>query len=328
MSNSKENIGCEVFKSNRGALKLFVEGFTYNKNKCTKHTFYWYCELYHNNISKCNATINTIVNVDGQRIITKRANDHNHGPEPLRKDIADFKETLKSASRSSDKKSCNIVQDAKSTVDQIILQELPSTSALKQVVYREKKKNAMSLVEPDSIDFELDTANTQIMGDNFVIKDRVFDKNKRILLMSTTVLIKTLSKSDYWILDGTFKIAPLIFKQLYTIHGNVFKENKKTFPLLFCLCTHKDKKTYDMMFELIVEYGVDNEINIHPKVCILDFEKAAILSLRSNFENIILQGCHFHFAQIIYRYFFINTIITKNMFELIFFQNYFLHNRQ
>lgn len=292
---------CEVFKSNKGALKLFVEGYTYNRNKSQDGKFYRCCEMYSNKIVKCRSTINTTVGDNGEHMISKRMRDHNHGPNPLRKHIADFKEKLKTKS-STDLKPCKIVQNEKANTDQVILEQLPSTSALKQVIYREKTKSkSFTAEEPKDIYFEVNEAETQINGDNFIIKYRIFDKNKRVILMSTLELMKTLSKSHYWLLDGTFKIAPVIFTQLYTIHGNVFMENKKTFPLLFCLCTHKDKKTYDIMFELIVEYGCGNDINMAPKVCILDFEKAAILSLRSNFENIIFQGCHFHFAQIINR---------------------------
>lgn len=42
-------------------------------------------------------------------------------------------------------------------------------------------------------------------------------------------------------------------------------------------------------------------MNIVPKVCILDFENAAISNLRSNYENVVLQGCHIHLGQIIHR---------------------------
>lgn len=71
---------------------------------------------------------------------------------------------------------------------------------------------------------------------------------------------------------------------------NISFNNKQTY-----------KKTYDTMFEMMVEYGAENNIEIKPKVCILDFEKAAINSLKSNFENVIQHGCNFHLGQIIYR---------------------------
>ncbi|XP_060807341.1 uncharacterized protein LOC132903322 [Amyelois transitella] len=143
----------------------------------------------------------------------------------------------------------------------------------------------------------------QINGQCFVIKDRIYNNNKRILLLSTKNMMQLLQQADFWVLDGTFKIVPHIFQQLYTIHGNlsVTGNKTKTFPLLYCLCTNKDKKTYDMIFELLQEYGVENDLEFHPKICILDFEKAAIQSLKSNFENVILHGCHFHLGQILYR---------------------------
>ena len=291
---------CEVFKSKRGGLKLYVDGYTYTKNKQNKNIVYWLCDMYHNKVYKCGSSVNTTINDCGLHTICKQPRSHNHGPDPTAKVIGDFKQKLKDNS-SSGLKVCSILQNAKAETKPEILECMPSTSALKQIIYRQKSKNKICVDEPTDISFELNASETEMNGVNFVIKDRTYDNNKRILLMSTLNFVNTLSKSDYWILDGTFKIAPLIFQQLYIIHGNIFLDNKKTFPLIFCLCTHKDKRTYDVLFELLLEYGSENNIKICPKVCILDFEKAAILSLRSNFENTILKGCHFHFSQIIYR---------------------------
>lgn len=214
MSDSEVST-CEVFKSKRGGLKLYVDGYTYTKNKQNNNVVYWLCDMYQNKIYKCLSTINTTVSDSGLHSICKQPRSHNHGPDPTTKEIADFKQKLKESSTSG-LKVCNILQNAKAETKSEILECLPSTSALKQIIYRQKAKNKIDVEEPTDISFELNASETQINGVNFVIKDRIYDTNKRILLMSTLQFVKILSKSDYWILDGTFKIAPLIFQQLYT----------------------------------------------------------------------------------------------------------------
>lgn len=173
---------------------------------------------------------------------------------------------------------------------------LPSKEALRQVVTRQKKKLLKTPKEPTTFDFEVDEQEAVKMpnGDNFIIKDRTIGSNKRVILFSTKVFMTLLGQDLYWIMDGTFKIVPNIFQQLYTLHGPVNNGNK-TFPLLFVLLTNKDKTSYDVMFELMIEYCTENEIFINPSHVILDFEKAAILSLRLNFESVKAKGCFFIF---------------------------------
>lgn len=154
--------------------------------------------------------------------------------------------------------------------------------------------------EPTEFDFVIDHQSLLLNDDNFVIKDRIFAQNKRVIIFSTKQLMTYLSEANYWLMDGTFKIAPIIFQQLYTIHGSLHNTDK-TFPLLFVLCTHKDKASYDVMFDLVIEYCAENEISLSPSFVIMDFEKAAALSIRQNFETVTLKGCFFHLRQILYR---------------------------
>lgn len=296
MSETKEE--CESVTSTKGRIKLYKNGFTYENCAKISDKYYWYCELRRDKVNRCTASMSTTLK-DGSHIVQKSSDDHNHGPNPSRKPVRDFIENMKKAAE-SEMKVCKIIQTSKASVPSSVVECLPSTSALKQTIYRHRRKKDV-VKEPNDIFFKINESLTSFDGENFVIKDCIFEENKRVILMSTLNLMTILSKSTYWILDGTFKVAPSLFTQLYTIHGNIFSDNTKTFPLCFCLSTNKDKRTYDVMFELIAQYGQEHNLIMAPKVCILDFEKASILSLRSNFENITLHGCLFHLGQIIYR---------------------------
>lgn len=67
-------------------------------------------------------------------------------------------------------------------------------------------------------------------------------------MYTTNKLLHYLSRSKYWLADGTFKIVPKIFHQLYVIHGSVY--NNVTFPMVLGLMTNKDKASYDTFIEL------------------------------------------------------------------------------
>ena len=44
-------------------------------------------------------------------------------------------------------------------------------------------------------------------------------RNKRVLIFATKLTLDFLETCDIWLMDGTFKAAPQLFQQIYTIHG-------------------------------------------------------------------------------------------------------------
>ena len=63
-------------------------------------------------------------------------------------------------------------------------------------------------------------------GETFLYHDS-YDEN-HFLIFTTRQNLQLLKESKNWFSDGTFKIVPSIFQQLYTIHG---LKNDAIFPL-------------------------------------------------------------------------------------------------
>ena len=78
----------------------------------------------------------------------------------------------------------------------------------------QKKKIYLEYPEKDIIFMLINILN------DFLIKDSTIGHDK-ILIFTTVANINYLNQSFIWIMDGTFKTVPIIFKQLYTIHGCV-----------------------------------------------------------------------------------------------------------
>ena len=67
-----------------------------------------------------------------------------------------------------------------------------------------------------------------IKGEDFLLYDHN-EADSRILIFATAESLRFLANCAEWYLDGTFQIAPKLFKQLYTIHGIEFKSTIKIF---------------------------------------------------------------------------------------------------
>jgi hypothetical protein len=87
---------------------------------------------------------------------------------------------------------------------------MPNNHALRQIIKRVRKKDIP--IQPTYIDninvpLPLRTINGQI----FLVKYASF-YNKQILLFTTKSNVENLRKSSYWIMDGTFKTVPTLFR--------------------------------------------------------------------------------------------------------------------
>jgi hypothetical protein len=73
-------------------------------------------------------------------------------------------------------------------------------------------------------------------------------------------------------MDGTFKIAPNLFKQIYVILAKKFRG---VHPIFYALLPNKCRETYDKLFGMI---KVLLSPNFDPKSITCDYEMAAFKS--------------------------------------------------
>ena len=66
--------------------------------------------------------------------------------------------------------------------------------------------------------------------------------NDRMLIFATDQALQLLSESDDWYNDGTFKVCPEVFFQLYTTHARV---HGRTIPCVYALLPNKTGATYE-----------------------------------------------------------------------------------
>ena len=119
----------------------------------------------------------------------------------------------------------------------------------------------------------------------------------RLIIFASESALDFLANSSEWYCDGTFKVVPEIFYQLYTVHG---EHDGRIFPCVFALLPNKSQHTYERFFtELMREISARNPAP--PQHVLLDFEKGAINAIRNTIPDTDVKGCFFHFSQNIWR---------------------------
>ena len=134
---------------------------------------------------------------------------------------------------------------------------------------------------------------TTVKGEPFILFDSGPGKD-RIIVFTTKANLDILQRTVHIYMDGTFKISPTIFFQLYTIHGFI---RSTSFPLIYALLPNKIKETFTRLLEevkkLIAEF--------HPQSFLIDYEMAMYGAIRAVFPEASIRGCFFHFSQALYR---------------------------
>lgn len=148
-------------------------------------------------------------------------------------------------------------------------------------------------------------------GDRFLIYDSKGTQDVtsgRVIVFSTRRNLELLATSRIWYLDGTFKVSPSIFTQVFTVLGT-YNQNPLDpestivpFPFAYCLLSSKETCQYSAVLRALVstaeEYGI---AGLRPRAVMTDFELAIINAVRQTFIDISVNTCFFHFSQNLYR---------------------------
>ena len=120
----------------------------------------------------------------------------------------------------------------------------------------------------------------------------------RIRGFSTDENMQLLCGSAAIYMDGTFRVVPSLFAQLYTLHA--FYKGQMM-PLVYFLLPDKSRATYSRMFLLLCDHATSSGLTFRPPMFQLDYEIAAIGAIREAFPAPLIKGCNFHYTQALWR---------------------------
>ena len=149
-----------------------------------------------------------------------------------------------------------IIGDSLETETESTVIKLPKLHSLKRTVRRERQTNNAAPVQPESLQDLVLPPEYQITtkGENFMLYDSG-PGIQWIIIFGTMRNVEMLNASQIWLADGTFKTAPVLFSQVYTIHGlrggpNPLQDGH-ILPSLFVLLPNNTEITYTKMWEQI-----------------------------------------------------------------------------
>ena len=231
-NEKSSSIYAEVINSTKGKPKIGIDGFLYIKDKNRDDFYYWVCERKGQKEMRCTARATTICIGDQHRIRKFDTNQHNHAPQASQSEVLKACIQMKELAQISNDQPAQIITNVTATISREIQPCLPRKDALRQQIKRAKRA-CDEEVEPTTLnEFKLPGAYCTTLSGQPFGKD-IPEGNERILIFATPENLKWLQEAKYWIMDGTFKTVPILFRQLYSIHAPAGGNgNFRIFPLV------------------------------------------------------------------------------------------------
>ncbi|CAF2712388.1 unnamed protein product [Rotaria sp. Silwood2] len=131
----------------------------------------------------------------------------------------------------------------------------------------------------------------------------IYDKRKssyggRLLIFASDEQLNVLFHSEVLFADGTFKVSPTLFEQLYVLHG---LQNGEVMPVCFILTSNRKYDTYTAIFRSLKRTGLKMGFDLKPSTIICDFEQSFMNAVTNELPQTTVTGCWFHFCQSCYR---------------------------
>ena len=128
---------------------------------------------------------------------------------------------------------------------------------------------------------------TTTSGDWFFFFDSGAGAADRIIASASVQARQLFVQSENWYGDGTFKVCPEVFYQLYTFHA---QRNSRIVTCIFALLPNKTEATYRRLM-----IAISNLTNGRfPTDILIDFERGAINAIQAVFANANVKACFFH----------------------------------
>lgn len=280
----------EYLNSIQGKPQFVISGFIYEKERSKIgsdgiETIYARCSRQRRD--GCRGRV-ILVKSNSAHLIKKPCADDDHSHPPMLNYIAEqrIKNAMKQRVLNHPTRP---VQHSYDEIVQEVLEEdnvhvMPTFDNVSTILYRKRAE----LRPPLPFDREHIVLNnpeyTMCKDESFVIFNTA-GKDK-IVVFGTEIFFKILCDKDSCktiYMDGTFKVVPKLFYQLYTIHA-FYK--KQMLPFIYILLPNKSEKTYLKMFDELKNAATRLGVNFKPTKIMVDFELAAIHAAEKSFPGV------------------------------------------
>ena len=221
----------EIITLQMGKYMLHFEGYRYRKGTASANRQTWRCTH-----KTCRGSASTSINYREVRDV-KLKGKHNHCPSPGQLASKAAVENMLTAAADSHAPPRRILADGVAGLSMEAITHLPCRSTISARLRRKRRRVDGGLPpEPTSLDnLDIPEEYRTVKHDNnavrFLLHNEV-EPEIRIIVFATDDMLRQVEQATTLMCDGTFKVAPRLFFQLYVIHA--IRDNY-TFPCAYAV---------------------------------------------------------------------------------------------
>ncbi|CAF3395301.1 unnamed protein product [Rotaria socialis] len=255
------------FTSEKGKAMLSYEGYIYTLERKNDVKLIFRCQN-----GDCKGRCHTNPTVD---VIVSAPTEHCHASKPDLVPVLELKNKIKSRAAETEESSSTILHSAMRSFPLDAAGQLPQSETLLRTIRRQRQGPPMNSNNqlPDHL-------KQTDRGENFVLHE-----DEKLIIFTTATNLSVLKTCKHWFVDGTFKVCPEDFYQMFTLHGLL---KSQIIPLVYgLLCIWRQIQS----LELQKKYQEDEPFHLNIKniialafVPVLDAIKAFNL-IADDFED-------------------------------------------
>ena len=286
-----------------------------SKRPRISHEGYFYVtDYFRNDTSYMKCSVKQRLGCKGRGILTaeafKKTAEHNHAPNQSAIKRAKARIVMKQRGQATVEPAHAVRAAAEADMSLAAKEDMPRDSDINRSIRRYRQQGGQVPAEPASLaDLIIPPEMSQTKGapglpeERFLLYDSLNDEaygGGRIVIFTSDWGLEKLALSLHWAADGTFKVSPTLFQQLYTIHATTLGV---TVPCVYALLQDKTERTYHQMLTqvraAILQHHPDAP-GIYGTV-ITDLERAAMNGFQEVFPEKQRSSCFFHLSQAVWR---------------------------
>lgn len=274
--------------SNRSRPKFSYNGnlFCFHKYNSTKTIKFWRCDK--RDSHSCKVRIHTSSTTHE---VIKEMNVHSHGTDAAEIEVEKIRTSIKRQAETTQEQPAVILNDVYQNLSLAVKGKMPSQQALKKVIQRKRTKIEHNPAQPENLaDLVIPLNYSKYENECFLLYDSKQDDTKRFLIFGRESHQNWSQTMKNIYMDGSFRITPKPFTQVYVIMA---ERNKFVFPVLYALLPDKTEETYVRLFNAVIKIWPQ----FNPDWISIDFERAEINAIRQVFPNASIRCCFFHLVK-------------------------------
>ncbi|CAF1345379.1 unnamed protein product [Rotaria sordida] len=275
----------EKLLSVKGKPMIHHEGYIYTVERTASTKLIFRCQN-----RDCKARCHTNLSMD---VFLSQLTAHCHAPQPNRVPAIQLKNEIKARAVTTDESTSSIIHSALRTYPLSAAGELSKKEALMLMIRRQRTVEAV----------DADGCLPEKLRKAYRDEDFILHEDKNLIIFTTKTNLSILKQNKHWFADGTFKVCPDNYYQLFTLHAMM---TNAIIPLVYGLLIGKSAEDYNSFFEKVLVQD-----NFQPESIMTDFETGTIKSVREMLPNVLHKGCFFHFSQAIWQQVQEKGLVTK-----------------